>query len=107
MGIYNFTTGISLFTKTPAGRNFVYVDERAIYVKKEMKKLNTFEWQNIDKICIRRSGVQIYINGENDRISYDMLPYREVKEFQTTLVELGKKKDVTVTLDMGDTLETE
>lgn len=105
-GIYNFTTGIRLFTKMPAGRNFIYVDETAIFVKKEMKKLKVFEWENIHKISIRRSGIHIELTDKSDKVSYDMLPYREVKEFQSALVKLGAKKNVTVILELDENLQT-
>ncbi len=106
MGIYNFTLGIRLFSKTPVSRSFVLVDKNGVFFKREMKKLVSYHWDEIDKISVRRSGVYIGVNGETTKVSYDMLPYHKVKEFQTTIKELGEKENIPVTLEMDVKFET-
>ena len=104
MGLYNLYIGLGAYSKTKSGRSYVQVDDKGIHFKRELQRAKVYLWADIRNISIRRSGVYIFKDEKPERLSYDLLPYRQVHELRAAILEKSTHHNVTATLDLQENI---
>jgi uncharacterized membrane protein len=105
-GLVNVQTGLGLLSKRFLGRSYIKVDKNGIFFKRELKKRLSYSWDEIESISIRRSGIYIAKDGKTHKVPYELLSYKQVRDFQASVTDFSTKLNISAKHDMDDNLET-